>query len=77
MQLDQPTIYECERNLVLCCPPVALMQEDQVEKMSKIPEGKSTYAGIGFASYRKRWTGVVSVETPWLNHITKQEMYIT
>jgi hypothetical protein len=71
MQLDQPTIYECERNLVFCCPPVALIQ-DQVEKMSKIPEGKSAYAGIGFASYRKRGTGVVFVETPWLNHITIQ-----
>lgn len=33
--------------VVVCCPLVALMQ-DQVEKMSNIPEVKSAYAGIGF-----------------------------
>jgi hypothetical protein len=52
--------------IFVCCPLVALMQ-DQVEKMLKIPEVKSTYAGIVFCIIlEKGGLGEVSVGTPWL-----------
>jgi hypothetical protein len=47
------------------------MMQDQVEKVSKMPEVKPTYAGIGSCITLEKGTGVVSVcGNPVATHIT-------